>query len=257
MIATTFQPTIADTRTPEPAEAMTPAESAALAGWQASPTGRALYAALATHALERLRPAAGARILCVGEGEGTLAAQLAARLPSAHVVGTDVCPDAVRAARERHQASNLRFEVASAYDLAAFAGVDAVVCVFALHHFADPAAALRQLGQVLAPDGRGYLMDLRRDADLDAYRRRLAAYQQEAPVVAHLFAMSVDAAHTRPELAALLEGARLAGVVEQVALGALARAAFEAEDPAAEHTLPEVLADVDGLWQESVFTRRG
>lgn len=243
-------------RVPEPAEAMTPTESAALAAWQQSPLGRAVYDGLAAHVVAALGPAP-ARVLCVAEGEGLLAARLAARLPGAAVVGTDLCPEVVGRARARHPAPNLRFEPASAYALGRLGPVDAVVCAFSFHHFSAPADALAQMRDVLAPGGRLYLMDLRRDADLGSYFRRLDDYVGVAPEVARLFRMSVNAAWTTAELSALLDAtggwARRSG--GPVAFGAPGRGALAgALEPA---LVAASLRDIEGLWQEVVAVRGG
>ncbi len=244
-------------RVPEPTEVMTPEESAALATWQASPLGRGVYAGQAQHAIERLELSTG-RVVSVGEGEGRLAWELARRLPQAEVIGVDLCPEAVGAARRKHQAPNLRFEVASAEDLSAFAPARAVVCMFALHHLARPQVSLASMAALLAPGGGAYFMDLRRDASLGAYYRRLDEYVAVAPQVAPLFRASIAAAYTDRELADLLAPFTADGEVEvgRVEWGAAARAAFREQEPEAALTLPPLLQDTRGLWCEAVARRR-
>jgi len=240
-------------RVPEASEAMTPEESAALAAWQASPTGRAVYAALGQHVADLLQ-LDGGRLLSVGEGEGRLASELATRLPHVEVLGSDLCPQAVAAAAERFQAPNLGYAACSAYDVESLGRFDAVVCVFTLHHFEDAARALASIYRVLKPGGQLYLMDLRRDAAAGAYFRWLDTYVDQVLPVARLFRESVRAAYTTAELHTLL-GGWTSPEVGRVRWGEEARAAFRVEDPAAACTLPALELDIDGLWQQALAWR--
>lgn len=236
-------------RVPEASEAMTPEEGAALAAWQASPTGRAVYAALGQHITELLQ-LRGGRLLSVGEGEGRLASELAARNLEVEVVGSDLCPAAVAAAQTKHQAPNLSYTACSAYDLDALGKFDAVVCAFTLHHFADAARALSSMHRVLKPGGQLYLMDLRRDAAAGAYFRWLDTYVDQVLPVARLFRESVRAAYTTAELHALLGGWG-SPEVSRVRWGDSAREAFCLEDPGSERTLLASELDIEGLWQQA------
>ncbi|MEZ6188649.1 MAG: class I SAM-dependent methyltransferase [Planctomycetota bacterium] len=236
-------------RVPEASEAMTPAESDALAAWQASPTGSAVYAALGQHIAELLG-LSGGRLLSVGEGEGRLASELASRMPHVQVLGTDLCPHTVEAARQKHAAPNLEFQTSSAYDLEPLGSFDAVVCVFTLHHFEDAARALASMQRVLKPGGQLYVMDLRRDASAGAYFRWLDVYVDQVLPVAGLFRASVNAAYTSRELTELLSG-WTSPSVGRVCWGEAAQQAFREVDPAAEVTLPALQLDVDGLWHQA------
>lgn len=241
-------------RVPEAHEKMSVAESDSLAAWQESPEGRAIYAALARHVRDRLGLSKG-RVVSLGEGEGLFARELARGLPRAHVLGTDLCPDVVARARARHAAPNLAFEVLPALGVAARGPFDAVVSVFAFHHFEEARAALASAVAALAPGGRLFVQDLRRDALRDAFEAAAARYDAEAPAVATLFRASVRAAYTTSELRALL--ASVAGGravdVRPFRFGAGARQAFRAAHPAAASFEGPVTSIVEGLWLEAVL----
>jgi SAM-dependent methyltransferase len=241
-------------RVPEATEAMSPAESGAHAAWTSSPQGRAVYAALATHVVQRLATTRG-QIVSVGEGEGLLAHEIANQLPSCSVIGTDISADAVERARTKHQAPNLRYEVAAAAEIGRLGPSGAVICAFALHHFADPGAAIRAMVEATTAGGRVYIQDLRRDANLGVYTRMVDMYAGIDPVVASTFRASVNAAYTPEELAALLAPHAGKAEVGRVKLGDAAREAYRKTDPNHGFSLDEALAVVDGLWVEALLVK--
>ena len=116
--------------------------------------------------LARIREAAhftpDARILDVACGPGIVLEALA---PGAvEVVGCDITPEMLEKARRRAEAAglfNVRFVPAWAEALpfpdAAF---DAVVSRSALHHFPDPAAAVREMARVVRSGGRVVTVDV-------------------------------------------------------------------------------------------------
>lgn len=189
-------------RVPEPDEPQTAEENAAYAAWIDSPFGRALYASLAEHIARVAAPSPGARVLCVAEGEGTLARALARRLPRATVVATDVCEDMLERARAGENPPNLTFQQGSVYALGEVEA-DLVVCAFSFHHFHEPGPALRGLMGAVAPGGALYVVDLRRDAVEAVYHQNLAEQSGADPAMGELVARSFRAAHTRAELSAL------------------------------------------------------
>jgi len=96
------------------------------------------------------------RILVAGCGTSQ-AARYALRYPQAQIVGIDVSSTSIEHTRlliERHQLTNLDLRLLPIEQVDALGGAfDHIVCTGVLHHLADPDAALRALGQVLAPDG--------------------------------------------------------------------------------------------------------
>ncbi|HZU96356.1 MAG TPA: class I SAM-dependent methyltransferase [Planctomycetota bacterium] len=240
-------------RMPEKEEAMSPEESSALAGWQASPQGRAIYAALAAHVITRTGIRTG-RVISVGEGEGLFAAELAARLPDATVIGTDLDPNCVARARARHRRANLRFEVASASAMERLAPASLVVCISAFHHFRDARTTLVSMGRALVPGGVLYVQDLRRDAAEPAYKRVLTEHETIGGPIARIFTESVRASYTGRELEALFRSALpRRPEVASVAFGRAARAVIAAIDPAGEDAVEPVVTNVRGLWIEALY----
>ncbi|MCU0501509.1 MAG: methyltransferase domain-containing protein [Anaerolineae bacterium] len=105
---------------------------------------------------------AGERVLEVGCGSGALCRLISPALrPGGEMVGVDVAPDMIAAARRYAKTDpHLRFDVASAehlpHDKGAF---DAVLAARLMLHVADPAAVVGEMVRVVRPGGRIVLMD--------------------------------------------------------------------------------------------------
>jgi SAM-dependent methyltransferase len=109
----------------------------------------------------------GARVLEVGCGPGHLSIRLA-RQHGLEVTGLDLDPAMIARARanvdrlgdgDERQASFLVGDVASlAFPDASF---DLVVSTLSMHHWADPAAGLAEIGRVLRPGARALVWDFR------------------------------------------------------------------------------------------------
>ena len=95
---------------------------------------------------------AGARVLDVGCGPGTITVDLAARVPDGQVTGIDAAGDVLALARQeadRQGRANVRFEVGDVYDLGYADGTfDVVHAHQVLQHLSNPVAALTEMRRV-------------------------------------------------------------------------------------------------------------
>ena len=108
----------------------------------------------------------GARVLEVGCGPGHLSTRLAQR--GFDVTGLDLDPAMIARARANTDPAVDRggrrpsFLVGDAASLAFPDGsFDLVVSTLSMHHWADPAAGLAEIGRVLCPGGRALIWDFR------------------------------------------------------------------------------------------------
>lgn len=113
-----------------------------------------LFAPYAEELAKRLVALAPATILETAAGTGAVTARIAAALPRAEIVATDLNPDMLAIARERVTGRNVAFEPADAQALR-FADdrFDAMVCQFGVMFYPDRAAGYREARRVLRPGG--------------------------------------------------------------------------------------------------------
>ncbi|HWC82991.1 MAG TPA: class I SAM-dependent methyltransferase [Pseudonocardiaceae bacterium] len=117
----------------------------------------AMYAPHTEHLLRLAGVGPGMRVLDIGCGLGDVT-MLAAHIvgPTGHVIGADVNPDMVLAARQRAKESdvdNVTFVRAEIPDVPVDGLVDAVIGRLILMHLPDPAAAVRSLRSLVRPGG--------------------------------------------------------------------------------------------------------
>jgi len=109
------------------------------------------YAADLAARAAALRPG---RILETAAGTGIVTAALAAALPEARIVATDLNPDMLRVAASKLDTPRASFAPADAQALPfPDAGFDLVVCQFGAMFFPDRIAAYREARRVLKPGG--------------------------------------------------------------------------------------------------------
>ena len=136
---------------------------------------RLIYRRFIKEVAERVPP--GGRFLDVGTGPGYLLGQLARVRPDLKLWGLDFSCDMIRRARLRPSppAGPPGWVVADACRLPFAAGVfDHAVATLSFHIWPCPVAGLKELVRVLAPGGRAWVYELRRDAgvgDLQAFAR--------------------------------------------------------------------------------------
>lgn len=109
----------------------------------------------------------GARLLEVGCGPGHLSLRLASR-KGLDVTGLDLDPAMIERARANSDRAGNRGDRRPSFlvgDVASlpFAGdsFDLVVSTLSMHHWADPAAGVAEIGRVLRAGGRALIWDLR------------------------------------------------------------------------------------------------
>jgi SAM-dependent methyltransferase len=109
------------------------------------------YAADLAARAAALRPG---RVLETAAGTGIVTAALAAALPEAEILATDLNPDMLRVARSKLDTPRVTFSPADAQSLPfADATFDLVVCQFGAMFFPDRIVAYREARRVLRPDG--------------------------------------------------------------------------------------------------------
>ncbi|MDO9531873.1 MAG: class I SAM-dependent methyltransferase [Deltaproteobacteria bacterium] len=145
----------------------------------------------------------GTRLLDVGTGPGYLLGYLARAHPDLSLWGLDFSPDMIRRARPRQRGlaprAAPRWLVADACRLPFAAGVfGQVVASFSFHIWPCPVAGLTELRRVLAPGGRAWVYELRREATLQDLR----AFARETGLpffLVHLGYKIVRRHHALPE----------------------------------------------------------
>jgi ubiquinone/menaquinone biosynthesis C-methylase UbiE len=154
--------------------------------------------------------------LDVGTGPGQIPIKLALKLPQLEIVGIDLSEAMLAKARNGAAAAGLerqiRFETGDARRLR-FPDhhFNLVMCNSLLHHAADPLATLNELARVTRPRGALLLRDLRRPSSL-VFPFHVAWFGRHYPgLMKRLFADSVRAAYTVPELEDLLARSKIVG----------------------------------------------
>ena len=128
-----------------------------------------ILAGLTPHGEEALRafpPAAGDRVLDVGCGFGDTAQELARLVgPSGSVLGVDIAPRFIEAARAENEEQNARFELRDVQMTSFDEPFDYVFSRFGTMFFDNPVPAFRTIRAALAPGGRLCIVVWRRRED--------------------------------------------------------------------------------------------
>ncbi len=141
---------------------------------------RGLYRRVADDLVVRVGSHPSPTIVDLGSGPGELAIELARRLPAARVIGVDPAP----AMRDAAARAAMLAGVATAAFVHGEAGAiplpdasaDFLVSTLSMHHWPDPAAALREIARVLRPGGEALIYDARFVTYGDGELRRYAAH---------------------------------------------------------------------------------
>jgi ubiquinone/menaquinone biosynthesis C-methylase UbiE len=121
------------------------------------------------HAVERLEPRAGERVLDVATGTGWASRIIAQRFEGVHVTGADIADQMLEHARSaaKLQRLEIQYEHADAEKLpfpdAAF---DAVISTFGVMFVGKPEAAAAELARVVKPGGRVVLATWKDDSNV-------------------------------------------------------------------------------------------
>lgn len=148
----------------------TTATSTRSAGWQLEDNSAVAYERYlvpavtgrwAEHLVELTGPRPGQRILDIGCGTGIVARTVAQRAGGAQITGLDLNAEMLAVARKASASFQpaIDWQQGDAAELPfADGSFDIVFSQYAIQFFSDPAAALREMRRVLAPDGRLALM---------------------------------------------------------------------------------------------------
>lgn len=168
------------------------------------------------HAVRLVAGRAHGRALDVGTGPGQIPMKLAQHLPGWDFLGIDgsakMLEQATRGALMKGLAKRVRFIPADANNIRFEAGAfDLVICNSVLHHLAEPARVLAEIGRVAKPAGAILIRDLRRPSRLMFsvhVRKHGSAFTGR---MGEMYVASLRAAYTVKEVEELLRAAPIAG----------------------------------------------
>lgn len=146
--------------------------------------GNRYFIQLYAHTLGQAGDAARRDVLEVGCGRGGGSEWIARTQGVKSMTGMDLAASAVAFCRANHRSPALTFTQGDAESLPfADATFDAVINVESCHHYPSPAAFFREVSRVLRPGGHFCVTTYWEEAQLERFRRELAAAHLE--VVGH------------------------------------------------------------------------
>jgi ubiquinone/menaquinone biosynthesis C-methylase UbiE len=189
-----------------------------VAKWYTTNTGRTLdeFAQLARRVAGELPP--GSVVLEVAPGPGYFCLELA-KLNAYSITGLDISHTFVEIANQKAAEAGVRvdFRQGNASSMP-FADntFDFLLCRAAFKNFGQPVHALQEMGRVLKPGGRGLIIDLRKDASMDAINHavdemRLTAVNRVFTKLTFRFFL-IRTAYTRAQFEDMLAQAHFSSV---------------------------------------------
>lgn len=137
--------------------------------------GPLLFAPYADDLAARVRSLEPQDVLEIAAGTGIVTQRLAAAVPHAAIVATDLNPGMIAIGQRRSGSANVRWQRADAMNLAfPDAAFDAVVCQYGVMFFPDIERSFREVRRVLKPRGT-YLFNVWRSLDHNPSGRIVSA----------------------------------------------------------------------------------
>lgn len=152
-------------------------------------------------------------IVDVGSGSGLLSLKLADET-NGYVLGIDLSKDMIDLANKKlEQASQsygrAEFREGNVYELSKMMkskkDINYIVCRNALHRFQDPEKAIKEMYSALAPGGKIYIRDLKRDADWETIVERIGEQRWQKPALVEDYIGAMAGMLTTKELQETLD----------------------------------------------------
>jgi SAM-dependent methyltransferase len=161
------------------------------------------YSMVAFDILERTHVEGNHKILEVACGAGQLAHFLYLFSKNKNIIATDGGKELIASCRRKYQKEPVRFFVKNVHSHPWKNSRDVVVCKDSFHHFKDPVQGMKELLDLVAPQGTLYIYDLTRDAPYQQIAARLTTFVNDHEK--KRFLQSLNASWTLEEMTRVLE----------------------------------------------------